>query len=75
MKANLSKPDAPPVNGRASNPSSFVYDTFAGLESTDRAAREEIQHRAYAIWQGEGEPNSRDLAHWFAAEAQVMRVS
>lgn len=70
VKACPLSSDAPPVNGRASNPLSF-----AGLESTDRAVREDIQHRAYAIWQSEGEPDRRHLAHWFAAEEQVMRES
>lgn len=67
MKADVLIPDLPPVDGHATH--------FAGLESTDRAVREEIQHRAYAIWQGEGEPDDRQLAHWLAAETEVMRVS
>jgi hypothetical protein len=46
---------------------------FAGLKSSDRAARETILHRAYAIWESEGRPNDRQLAHWLRAEADVMR--
>jgi hypothetical protein len=44
-----------------------------GLVSTDRAAREEIQHRAYAIWMSEGEPQNRGLDHWLQAESEVIR--
>lgn len=44
-----------------------------GLTATDRAAREEIQHRAYAHWEQEGHPTSRHLEHWLAAEAEVIR--
>jgi hypothetical protein len=44
----------------------------AGLVATDRAAREEILHRAYAIWEREGRPENRHLAHWVQAEAEIM---
>lgn len=47
-------------------------DTFVGLKSSDRAAREEILHRAYAIWESEGHPSDRKLANWLQAEAEVM---
>jgi hypothetical protein len=43
------------------------------LKSTDRAAREEIQHRAYSIWAATGRPEHRELEHWLAAEAEVVR--
>jgi hypothetical protein len=43
------------------------------LKVTDRAAREEILHRAYAIWKSEGEPQDRQLANWLEAEAEVVR--
>ena len=45
---------------------------FAGLKSTDRAVREEILHRAYAIWESEGRPPDRKLANWLEAEAEIM---
>jgi Protein of unknown function (DUF2934) len=32
---------------------------------------QEVQERAYAIWQGEGRPHGRDLIHWFQAEAEI----
>jgi hypothetical protein len=48
-------------------------DDFAGLVCTDRAAREEILHRAYAIWEREGRPENRKLAHWLEAEVDVLR--
>ncbi|HTO05172.1 MAG TPA: DUF2934 domain-containing protein [Opitutus sp.] len=45
---------------------------FAGLKNTDRAAREEIQHRAYSIWASAGRPNNCEMEHWLAAEAEVL---
>ena len=48
-------------------------DDFAGLVATDRAAREEILHRAYAIWESDGHPENRQLSHWLEAEADVLR--
>lgn len=45
---------------------------FAGLKSTDRAAREEILHRAYAIWESEGHPEHRELSNWLQAETGVL---
>jgi hypothetical protein len=47
-------------------------ETFSGLTSNDRAAREEILHRAYSIWESEGCPENRQLAHWLMAEAAVL---
>ena len=47
-------------------------DEFVGLVCSDRAAREEILHRAYAIWEREGQPEGRKLAHWLEAEADVL---
>jgi hypothetical protein len=49
-----------------------VRDFFPDLNSTDRAPREEILHRAYAIWEKEGHPDNRRLANWLEAEAEVM---
>lgn len=34
--------------------------------------REEIEHRAYEIWEREGRPEGRDIEHWFAAERQLL---
>jgi aspartyl/asparaginyl beta-hydroxylase (cupin superfamily) len=48
-------------------------DAMAGLNSSDRAVREEILHRAYAIWEREGWPQNRKLDHWLEAEAEVLR--
>ena len=73
MKAQRSKRPLPPVDD--SRCESSPRDTFQGLKCTDRAAREEIQHRAYAIWQSEGEPLDRDLAHWLQAEVEVMHAT
>jgi hypothetical protein len=46
--------------------------SFAGLKSTDRAAREEILHRAYAIWESEGHPVNRELSNWLQAETGIL---
>lgn len=46
--------------------------TFAGLSSTDRSAREEILHRAYAIWESEGHPAHRELSNWLQAETGIL---
>jgi hypothetical protein len=45
---------------------------FAGLVGTDRAAHEEILHRAHSIWVCDGRPQGRELAHWLKAEAEVL---
>lgn len=42
------------------------------MNSGDRAPREEILHRAYAIWESEGRPDNRALANWLEAETEVM---
>lgn len=52
--------------------SSQVQKNFPGMKSSDRAPREEILHRAYAIWESEGHPADRQLANWLEAEAEVM---
>jgi len=33
--------------------------------------RQRVRDRAYTIWQEEGRPHGRDLAHWFQAEAEI----
>jgi hypothetical protein len=78
MKAFFSTRLTPPlVNAPSADlpapPLAPLRFNYPGLSSTDRAPREEIQHRAYAIWQSEGEPNDRALAHWLQAEAEVMQ--
>jgi hypothetical protein len=55
--------------------SATTDDAFKGLKSTDRAVREEILHRAYAIWECEGHPHGRGLANWLEAEAEVMAAA
>jgi len=57
---------------REAQPASLVRDVFPGMNSTDRAPREEILHRAYAIWESEGHPDNRGLANWLEAEAEIM---
>ncbi|HWL16333.1 MAG TPA: DUF2934 domain-containing protein [Opitutus sp.] len=47
-------------------------EAFPDMNSGDRAPREEILHRAYAIWESEGRPDNRALANWLEAETEVM---
>ena len=44
-----------------------------GFVMSGRAAREEILHRAHAIWEREGRPQNRKLDNWLEAEADVLR--
>ncbi|HUR57157.1 MAG TPA: DUF2934 domain-containing protein [Opitutaceae bacterium] len=60
----------PVVEGEHARP---VPNAFAGLVPMDEVAQEDIRHRAYAIWQREGRPDNRTLAHWLEAEADVRR--
>ena len=69
MKAHA-RPASPPIKDPVA--ATFTHDNFPGLTSADRAPREEIQHRAYAIWQSEGSPPERHVAHWLQAELEVM---
>jgi hypothetical protein len=41
-------------------------------QTTARTMREQIAHRAYAIWEKEGRPHGQHEAHWFRAERQLM---
>jgi Protein of unknown function (DUF2934) len=34
-------------------------------------SEQRVQERAYTIWEGEGRPDGRDLAHWFQAEVEI----
>lgn len=49
-----------------------LLHTCAGLTAEDRAAREEILHRAYSIWEHTGRPEHQELSNWLAAEAEVL---
>ena len=72
MKSYPSAAGLPPVLNRERAMSLQTRDNFPGMKFTDRAAHEEILHRAYAIWESEGHPNNRELANWLDAEAEVM---
>lgn len=68
-------PNTPPAMHRPvihPNVGVALAGPLAGLQSTDRAVREEILHRAYAIWEREGHPADRKLANWLEAEGEVM---
>jgi len=34
---------------------------------------EEVQHRAYLIWESEGRPDGRALQHWVQAETELSQ--
>lgn len=34
--------------------------------------RQEVERRAYELWETEGRPEGRDLEHWLAAERQLL---
>lgn len=72
MKLSPSVKDSPLTSAREVSPETEARGTFPGLRSFDRAPREEILHRAYALWENEGHPEGRALAHWLEAEAEVM---
>jgi hypothetical protein len=72
MKSYRSARDLPLVLDREPASASQARDNFPGMKSADRAPREEILHRAYAIWEGEGHPDNRQLANWLDAEAEMM---
>jgi hypothetical protein len=73
MKAAPAPPSRPPVTDLETGTPAPVAHEFVGLKTTDRAVREEILHRAYAIWEGEGHPPDRKLANWLEAEAEVRQ--
>ena len=35
------------------------------------ASWEQVSHRAFEIWQQEGQPQGRDLQHWLQAESEL----
>jgi hypothetical protein len=41
-------------------------------ESNCRLAQAEIARCAYLIWEGEGRPEGRAIAHWLQAEEQLL---
>jgi hypothetical protein len=72
MKSPFSTRELPLVLDRKTAPTLRTPYDFPGMKSVDRASREEILHRAYAIWEREGHPNDRQLANWLDAENEVM---
>jgi hypothetical protein len=72
MKVTTPPRRPPPVFQPETASPATTANAVVGLKSTDRAAREEILHRAYAIWESEGHPSDRKLANWLEAEAAVL---
>ncbi|ATC63135.1 hypothetical protein CMV30_03725 [Nibricoccus aquaticus] len=69
IPSEWSRPDPP---AEEAGFSSHQDVKFPGLVSTDRAAHEEILHRAYSIWECAGRPENCEVAHWLQAEAEVV---
>jgi hypothetical protein len=61
-----------PAQKRDNDHTTPVHEGFMGMTCADRAPREEILHRAYAIWESEGHPDHRKLENWLAAEAEIL---
>ena len=40
--------------------------------STDEALQQNIEQRAYEIWENEGGPHCREFDHWLRAEAEIL---
>ena len=53
----------------SSHSASFAYSLALSQETSVLA----IARRAYQIWEREGRPHGRDLAHWFEAESAIAR--
>lgn len=72
MKSVAPLGSCPPLTDPSLTVAIPAREAFAGLKDTDRAPREEILHRAYAIWEREGRPADRKLANWLEARRDVM---
>ncbi len=44
-----------------------------GLEEVEKELDERVRKRAYEIWLEEGQPQGRELDHWFRARQEVAR--
>jgi hypothetical protein len=72
MKSTPPQPRVPTILHPDSHGTKPSIKGFEGLTATDTAAREEITHRAYSIWECAGRPEHCELAHWLEAEAEVL---
>jgi hypothetical protein len=45
--------------------------TARAREGERGTTAQQVQERAYAIWEGEGRPHGHDLVHWFQAEVPI----
>lgn len=43
----------------------------SGPQIQSEALHKEVEERAYALWEIEGRPQGRELAHWLKAESEV----
>ena len=46
-----------------------------GLEKFETDLDERVRRRAYEIWLEEGQPQGRDLDHWFRAKEDLTSAS
>jgi len=47
--------------------------TAISADSLTQAQRQEIERRAYFLWEHEGRPAGREADHWARAEAEILR--
>lgn len=66
---NYSSPTLAEYEPGASQP---CHDGFRYLTVTERAARAEILHRAYSIWESKGSAGNSQLSDWLEAESEVL---
>lgn len=54
---------------------SFPRNRSSQGRIADRVSHEEIRRQAYSLWEAEGHPDNRGLAHWLSAETQLQSAS
>ncbi|ATC63145.1 hypothetical protein CMV30_03775 [Nibricoccus aquaticus] len=70
-----SEPVVPSHTSRFSKTEGFADSPdprVAGLVSVSAVQRKEISLRAFSMWEEAGRPDDRSLAHWLAAEAEIL---
>jgi hypothetical protein len=46
-----------------------------GLEELEKELDDRVRKRAYEIWLEEGQPQGRELDHWFRAKQDLTRAA
>jgi hypothetical protein len=71
MKFPASNSTQPIIGDPSGGAAQECLDGFGGLNVADCAARAEILHRAYSIWESKGRPEGSHLADCLEAQAEV----